>query len=145
MPGITIKRHGRPTYPVVEAVAGGQLVEGRAGGVGVAAAGSKKFLGVAIDDAVPPGGVITETTIAGQSSLVGIPQPTEVVLATNGDEVPVQYAANATNGQALIAAAAGKVTPAPDGSDPAIIVGRCIEPDGVVIATSTTGLMRVGY
>lgn len=141
MPGIVVRRkHGPRSHEVVEAIVGGQLVEGRASSkVGVAAAGSKRVLGVAIADAVPastfnPGLV--------NGVLNAAPQPNRVGLASRGDEVPVTYAAAATFGQKLKAGATGKVTPVVDGDDAQLIVGKCIEPAGVT-TVNAVGYMEV--
>lgn len=121
-----VRKTGPKSYPAAETVTGGQLVEGRAAGkVGVAAAGSAKVVGVALNDAVatlvtdPVGGVLNTA-----------PTGTRVNVS-NRDEVPVTYVAAADFGDALVAAAGGKVTPAGATPDARTIVGRCTEPDGV--------------
>lgn len=141
MPGIPVRRKGGiRSHEVVEAITGGQLVEGRASSkVGVASAGTKRFLGVAIADAVPatdfaPGVV--------NGVLNAAPKPNRVGLAHAGDEVPVKYAATATFGQRLKAAANGTVTPFVDADDAQLLVGKCIEPAGVTVA-NTVGYMEV--
>ncbi|XBB66857.1 hypothetical protein ABFU82_22535 [Nocardioides sp. WV_118_6] len=145
MPGIPVRTQGGvQSYEVAENVTGGQVVEARAATkVGVAAANSTKVLGVAIADAVPTSAFNPEPV---NGVLNAAPLPHRVGLAKSGDEVPVTYAADATFGQKLKAAAAGKVTPFVSGTDtdPALIVGTCTEPAGVTIATKATGLMRVG-
>ena len=123
-----VRKTGPKSYPCVQATTGGQLVEGRAtsgGGVGPAAAGSAKVLGVALNDAVttlitdPVNGVL-DTAPAGTRVNVG-----------KGVEVPVTYAAAAALGDKLIAAANGQVTPAGATPDARTIVGECTELAGV--------------
>lgn len=141
MPGIVVRRkHGPRSHEVAEAVTGGQLIEGRAASkVGVAGAGSKRVLGVAIGDAVPASS-FNPAPVNGV--LNAAPLPNRVALASRGDEVPVKYAAAAAFGQKLKAAAAGTVTPVVDGDDAQLIVGKCIEPAGVTVANAI-GFMEV--
>lgn len=120
------RKTGPKSYPVAEAVTGGQLVEGRADSeVGVAAAGSVKVLGVALNDAVatlvtdPVGGVLDTAPTLTRTSVA------------KGVEVPVTYAAAAAFGDKLIAAANGQVTPAGAAPDARTIVGECTELAGV--------------
>lgn len=134
-----VRKTGPKSYPAVEAIAGGQLVEGRSGppaGAGVAAEGSLRVLGVALNDAVAvlvtqPVGDVLNTAPTGT-----------LVLVTNRDEVPVTYAAAAALGDKLVAAANGAVRPwratDPDGAGPLVadtdhrtIVGHCTELAGV--------------
>jgi len=140
---------GSPTYAVVEAVKGGQLVEGRTNGVGVAAAGSFKVLGVASRDAkvagqygMPQGS--TSDNVDGfpvfDSSGIG-----GVVAVWKTGEFELKYAANANFGDKLIAAANGTVTPAGATPDARSIVGTCTEPGGVTVSTKATGLVRLGF
>jgi hypothetical protein len=123
-----VRQTGPKSYPAVAAVTGGQIVEGRAtsgGGVGPAAAGSFKVVGVALNDAVttlitdPVGGVLNTA-----------PTGTRVNVA-KGVEVPVTYAAAAAFGDKLIAAANGTVTPAGVTPDARTIIGECTEVGGV--------------
>lgn len=119
------------SYPAVEAVVGGQLVEGRStggGGVGVAAAGSVKVLGVAGNDAVAT--LVTEPV---NGVLNTAPTGTRVRVE-HGVEAPVKYAAPAALGDKLIAASAGRVTPAGATPDARTIVGECTQPGGVAAA-----------
>jgi hypothetical protein len=134
---------GPVTYTVAEAVKGGQLVEARAAAkVGVAGAGSKVVLGVATKDALPDAS--RESTDS-----FGFPVYNEVALSefvTVGvGFYPVTYAANASFGEKLKAAAAGKVTPYVEASDTAdMIVGYCAEPAGVTSADGTVvGLAKI--
>jgi hypothetical protein len=64
-------------------------------------------------------------------------------VAYAGDEVPVQYSANASFGDKLVATANGKVAPAAANPDARTIVGICTEPLGVTFATNPRGLMRI--
>lgn len=133
-PAIPQRRQTGPqSYPAAEPVVGGQLVEGRTtggGSAGVAAAGSVKVLGVALNDAVvtlvtqPVGGVLDTA-----------PTGTRVNVAKNV-EVPVKYAAAAAFGDKLIAASAGRVTPAGATPDARTIVGECRQVGGVTVVDS---------
>lgn len=142
-----IPRFGRGpvTYKVTETVKGGQLVEARAGGVvGVAAAGSTKCLGVATKDATPAStGASTDAFGNPVQSLVEVTD--HVAVDNSGAYYAVTYAADAAFGVALKAAANGQVTPWVTGVDAAdLIVGYCAEEAGVVVATSATGLAKIG-
>lgn len=141
MSGIVVRRkHGPRSHEVAETIVGGQCVEGRASSkVGVAAAGSKRFLGVALADAVTAAS-FTPGPVNGVVNAA--PLPNRVGLAGRGDEVPVVYAAVATFGQKLKCAAAGKVTPFVDGDDAQLLIGKCIEPAGVTVVNAT-GFMEV--
>lgn len=129
-----VRKTGPKSYPALEAVVGGQLVEGRAGaaGVGVAAGGSVRVQGVALNDAVA-----TLVTDPVNGVLDTAPTGTRVNVA-RGLEAPVTYAAATEFGDALIAAANGQVTPAGATPDARTIVGRCTEPGGV--AAGAVGL-----
>ena len=134
--------NGPANYEAAEVIAGGQLVEARAGGVelpacGVAGAGSNKVIGVAQKDANPNGGApvapvagVLDQTLA----------PKEVAVISDGF-VNVKYAAAAAYGDRLIAAAAGTVTPAGATPDARQVVGWCAAKDGV--ALGATGLTRI--
>ncbi|GAA5154765.1 hypothetical protein GCM10023340_38840 [Nocardioides marinquilinus] len=132
MPAIPIRRkHGGRSYAAAETIVGGQLVEGRAASkAGVAAAGSVKVLGVARNDAVatlvvePVGGVLDTAPLG---TRVGVEKNVEV---------PVKYAAAANFGDKLIAASAGRVTPAGATPDARTIVGECTQPGGVTVVDS---------
>lgn len=128
-----VRKTGPKSYPAVEAVLGGQLVEGRAtngGSVGVAAAGSFKVLGVSLNDAVA-----TLVTDPVNGVLNTAPLGTRVNVAKSV-EVPVKYAAAAAFGDKLIAASNGRVTPAGATPDARTIVGECTELDGVTVVDS---------
>lgn len=142
MASVQARVHKDRTYEAVETVAGGQLVEARAGGVsnpgaGVAAAASVKVLGVAQKDAVAPGDPI-RTPVAGVLDQTLAPAEFEVI---NDDFVVVKYAAAAAYGDRLIAAALGTVTPAGATPDARQVVGWCAEKAGV--ALGATGLTRI--
>lgn len=129
------RKTGAKSYPAVEAISGGQLVEGRttgSGGVGVAAAGTAKCLGVATNDAVAA--LVTDPV---NGVLDTAPLGTRVNVQ-HGVEVPVKYAANAALGDKLVAAALGTVTPAGATPDARTIVGECTQVGGVLAAA--TGL-----
>jgi len=145
MPAIPqVRKTGPKSYPAAETITGGQLVEGRAASVaGVAADGSVRALGVALNDAVAV--LVTEPV---NGVLNTAPTGTRVNVA-RGEELSVTYAEAAAFGDRLVAAAAGAVRPwraaDPDGAgpltadtDPRAIVGRCTELAGV--AAGAVGL-----
>jgi hypothetical protein len=133
MPSVVTRfQTGPRTYPAVEAITGGQRVEARVGGVGVAAAGSLVVKGVAKDDASNTGTPLTPATVAGHPQLAAYVIPTSVAVESNGATVAgVTYTAAATFGQKLIAAANGQVTPAGATPDARTIIGECDEIAGV--------------
>lgn len=153
---LQVTKTGPRTYTPVEAILGGQLVEGRDGAaiteigasgglVGVAGAGSLRVVGVALIDATTTAlatAAAVPVTVNGRQQLAAYPQATAVSVAYSGDEVPVVYAAAASFGQKLIAAANGQVTPAGATPDARSIVGTCTNPGGVA-AGATVGLMRI--
>lgn len=144
MGGIIPKFESGPvTYEVVESVPGGRLVEGRAAKkVGLAAAGSLKVLGVATTDAKPVGSQ-NSTDEFGNQVIGTSPVDQYTAVGGNGRIYPVEYAADAAFGDMLIAAAAGKVTPAGAAPDARTIIGQCREPGGVVVATRSVGLAKI--
>lgn len=125
-----VRKTGPKSYPVVETVLGGQLVEGRTTGdgtgVGVAAAGTFKCMGVSLNDAVatlvtdPVNGVLNTAPLGTRANVA------------KGVEVPVKYAAAANIGDKLIAASNGRVTPAGATPDARTIVGECTQKVTVV-------------
>ncbi|WP_094980337.1 hypothetical protein [Rhodococcus pyridinivorans] len=138
-----VTKTGPKTYTPAELVLGGQLVEGRPGGlIGVAAAGSTKVLGVALTDAIPPASLATTpaTDSYGRPVLNAAPLPTSTAVAYAGIEVPVTYSAAAELGDRLVATAGGKVAPAAADADARTLVGVCTQVAGV--AANATGLMR---
>lgn len=131
-------KQGPATYPALEAIVGGQIVEGRANGVGVAGAGSNTVIGVALDNATNTGTgfgtAVTPATVGGYSVLPATVVPVNVSVVISGRVTGITYAANATFGQALIAAAGGQVTPAGATPDARQVIGYCDEPAGVSAA-----------
>jgi hypothetical protein len=122
---------GPRTYDVVEAVTGGQLVEARTNGVGVAGAASVKVLGIAMKDA----------TNAAPATTNADPTPSTCPVAYEGEFV-VTYAAAANFGDRLKAAATGQVTPMVLGTDADhLCIGTCTEEAGV--GAGATGLARI--
>lgn len=147
MPAIPqVTKTGPRTYTPADnaTITGGQLVEAVAGGrIQPAGAGSLVVLGVAVTDAIAPEDVVTTAAVVGGRSVLNTAVlPQNVAVAYGGVEVPVTYAANASFGQKLIAAANGTVTPAGATPDARTIVGTCTQPGGVVVATNPVGLMR---
>lgn len=146
MAGLIPKFNGGPvTYEVVETVKGGQLVEARAASkVGVAAAASQVCLGVATKDAAPVG-TLTGTDTFGNPT-INISPATQYVAVQGIPAIfdGITYAANASFGALLKAAANGQVTPFVSGTDaPALIVARCVEPAGVTVGTKATGRTKI--
>lgn len=128
-----------------QTVKGGRVVEGAADGRIVhAGAGSTKTIGVALNDAISPEGVVTTPQTGGDGRPVTAMYslPTNVAVADSGIEVKVEYTTNANFGDRLIAAADGKVAVAGATPDARTIVGKCTEPMGVVFATNPRGLME---
>lgn len=141
------RKTGPDTYSPVSGatVLGGQLVEAAAGGrIQKCGAGSVKVLGVALTDAIAPEQVATGTTTdaLGRPVLAAVAVPSSTAVAY--DVIcKVTYAANANFGDLLISAANGTVTPAGATPDARTIVGRCVEPAGVVVGTNPKGLARI--
>lgn len=135
---------GPVTYEVVEAVKGGQVVEGRANSkIGVAAAGSTTVLGVASKDAAPSF-TAEGTTAQGFPSVdtsAGFVTP-HVAVYSEG-HLPVEFTAAVAFGKAVKAAAGGKVAPWVSGTDAAdLIIGTCREPGGIT-ASGQFGLIKI--
>jgi hypothetical protein len=116
--GTVRQTSGPQTYTAVEAVARGQVVEGRDGGipaggswgpVGVAVAGSDRVVGVALKRAAPDGTYDPTGQPLDVYNIVGAPP--EVPVAVAPQSVALTFAAAASFGQRVMAAAAGKVTP----------------------------------
>lgn len=129
---------GPRTFEVNASVTGGQLVEpdGTTGRIKPATANSTTVLGVAAANAEPAGSD-TDTNYSTYRP--------HVAVYYGGFEMPVTYAANATFGQLLKAAANGQVTPYTPGAETSPstdtqVVGRCTEPAGV--SAGQVGLMR---
>jgi len=136
--------NGPVTYEVSAVVRAGRLVAPSTGGkIAEAGAGVATCLGVATTDAtnVAPG----TTTDAFGNQLTSM-DPIDQYTSVGGSNrtYTVTYAADATFGALLKTAAAGTVTPWITGTDsPGLIVGRCTEPLGVVVATKATGLAKI--
>lgn len=131
---------GPDSYQVSAQVLGGQLVvaDGSAATtVSVAGANAINVLGVAGNDAGPIVSQAGNTTSYGQP-VTDISVLPDYVSVYHGADMHVTYAASATFGQLLKAAATGQVTPWVDGTDthPAYIVGRCTQPGGVTVGGS---------
>lgn len=146
MPAIReVTKTGPRTYvPAVGApVTAGQLVEARAAGrIGPAAAGSFVALGVALTDAYAPEDIsLASSTINGKTVVNAFVPAANCAVSYAGTEVTVTYAAAASFGQLLVAAANGQVTPAGATPDARTIVGRCTAPNGISGA-GVAGLMR---
>lgn len=112
----------------------GQLVEATAGGVvQPASAGSATNLGVALHialgtDPAVPGVTSYNASVLDESAATPYPG----TLSVSPGIFNVTYAAAATFGAKLKAAANGQVTPWVSGTDAAgLIVGICVEPAGV--------------
>lgn len=138
---------GPANYQVSALVTGGSLVVAdgsSATTVSTAGAGAINVLGVAGNDASP---IVSQ---AGNTTGYGSPLVDVSVLSDytavycGGVDIHVTYAAAATFGVLLKAAANGQVTPWVSGTDtlPATIVGRCTQPGGVA-AGATVARMRI--
>lgn len=133
---------GPRTYNAVETIAGGQLVEARAGGgdlpgAGVAANASVKVLGVAQKDATATGND-PRSPVAGVLDVTLAPR--EFAVISDGFVPGVKYSTAAAYGDRLVAGALGTVKPWT--AEPATaIIGWCAEPAGV--ALNATGLTRI--
>jgi|SRR5215469_1553868 len=126
----------------LSAITGGQVVEGAAGGVQPAGAASNTVIGVAAVDAIPAA-TSQSPSVPGVASNISVnvsPYPPYCSVIQDG-VVIVQYAAAATFGVRLIAAAAGTVTPAAATPDARQVIGICMEPNGV--ALNGFGQMRL--
>jgi hypothetical protein len=147
MPGVVPKWVGGPiTFKVKGTVRGGRLVEGAAadvdGGIIIeAGAASAKVLGVATKDARKPVSPNSVDTFG--NPIVDTTMITDEVAVGKGGVYPLTYTANAAFGDPLVATAAGTVAPAGATPDARTIVGRCMEPLGVVFATNPVGLSWV--
>ena len=115
-----VTRFAEKSYPVSGPITGGQLVYAAplssVDTLYVAGANALNVLGVAITDG---------NTAANESATDAVPADQTVTVGTHG-EYYVTYAAAATVGQLLVAAAAGAVTPYTAGTSTLDeIVGRC--------------------
>lgn len=149
MSGVAQYRQGGPdTYVPADnaTIRGGDIVEAVAGGrIQRAGVGSTKALGAALTDAIAPEDVSTGTSndALGRPVAVMVPIPTTVAVAYGPTTVKLTYAANAAFGDYLACAANGTVTPIAADGDPRLIVARCVEPQGVTVATNPRGLSRL--
>ena len=140
-------RLGPQSYQVSATVLGGQLVTAdgsSATTVSVAGAGATAVLGVAGNDASPIVSQAGNTTGYGDPLVDISVLPDYVSVYAAPGDLHVTYAANATFGALVKAAAAGTVTPWISGTDAAgLIVGRCTQPGGVTISANAVGRMRM--
>lgn len=116
--GMVRQTSGPQTYTAVEAIARGQVVEGRAGGipaggswgpVGVAGTGSSNVIGVALKSAAPAGTYDPTGQPLDVAHIVGVPP--EVPVAVAPMTVAVKFNAAASFGQRVMAGPTGTVTP----------------------------------
>jgi hypothetical protein len=142
-------KHGPDSYQVSAAVAGGTLVVADGASaltVSTAGANAINVLGVAGNDAAPiPNQASNTDSLAGGAPLLDVSVVPDYVAVYHGADMHVTYAANATFGQLLKAAASGQVTPWVDGTDthPAYIIGRCTQPGGVTTSANAVGRARI--
>lgn len=144
MPGVIPRfEHGGPvTYTVNSAVKGGQMVQAvnpTNGKVEVAGAASIRCLGIATKDARPAASA--SSTDSDGFPVVSTVEITPNVAVGMRGIWPVTFAANAAFGDVLICAANGQVTPAGATPDARTIVGRCVDPAGVL--AGAVGLVRL--
>lgn len=139
-------RLGPDSYQVSATVYGGSLViadGSSASTVSTAGANAINVLGVAGNDASP---LVSQTgnTTSYNAPLLDISVLTDYVAVHHGCDIHVTYAAAATFGQLLKAAASGQVTPWVSGTDTnaATIIGRCTQPGGVA-AGATVARARI--
>ena len=145
---VQVTKTGPRTYSPAagQVVRGGRGVKFVAGGrIQEWGAGDTNNAGAALTNAIAPEDVNTApgTDSFGDPTLNTRIRPTTTAVAYGGDEVPMVYAANANQGDLLVAAANGTVTPAGATPDARTIVGRCTQPGGVVVATNPRGLVRL--
>lgn len=115
----------RISYTAVEALLGGQVVEARAlaanpgqRACGIAGAASVLVAGVAVDDIRATAASVQDRNVVGKE---------HALVVVSYAVVPVTFAAAATRGQALIGAAAGKVTPTGAGAAANdAVIGYCV-------------------
>lgn len=135
-------RDGPITYNVgTNTVIGGRLVmpDGTTGTIKHATAGTTLCLGVAKMDARPEAGQATE----GYAVTSALIRP-DVAVARAPHVYDLTFTANCGWGVHVVCAADGKVTPyTPGTSTFDQIVGKCIEPKGVVVATKVTGRVEL--
>lgn len=131
MPGRMIKwEKGPVTRQVNTAVVGGDVVQVRTDGkIEKAAAGSFTVIGVALADAAPAAS--GEGTTSYGAPVLDISLPGDRVAVARGCWVKVSYAAAASDGAKLIAAANGTVTPAGAAPDARSVIGECAQVGGM--------------
>lgn len=139
-------QHGPDSYQVSATVYGGTLVVAdgsSAATVSTAGAGAILVLGVAGNDASPIVSQAGNTTGYGDP-LVDVSALPDYTAVHHGVDINVTYAAAATFGVLLKAAASGQVTPWVSGTDTnaATIIGRCSQPGGIA-AGATVGRARI--
>lgn len=127
---------GPASWPVSEAILGGQLVMAATGpdlgAVKVATAGATTVLGAALTDA----------DVADPDTLDRAHPAPDVAVAYAPTEVVLTFSADCAPGVLLVAATLGKVTPYVTATHtPDQIVARCTEPGGAV--TGGTGRCRM--
>lgn len=128
MPGINIvTKAGPKTFKAVEAVLGGQIMEAKPGGVGVASADSSKVLGVAVTDAGPQTDPVDGMLVRQKPEHVGV--------AYSGMEVYLETTAQLAFGDKVGADALGKAKLWTAGS----VVGIVTD----VAPTATRALVRL--
>lgn len=127
----------RWSFTPIEAIVGGQLVEWRdittkpgLRACGVAGAASLVVAGVALHDIRAAASSVQDRAVVDKEHALTV---------VSYGIVPVVFAAAATRGQSLIAAAAGKVTPAGATPDARTVIGWCAQ-DSVAGGGSTVGL-----
>ena len=138
---------GPANYQVSATVYGGSLViadGSNATTVSTAGAGAINVLGVAGNDASPIVSQAGNVNSYNQPIVDVSVLPDSTAVHCAAIDIHVTYAAAATFGQLLKAAASGQVTPWVSGTDtlPATIVGRCTQPGGV-LAGATVARARI--
>ena len=134
---------GPANYQVSALVTGGSLViadGSSASTVSTAGAAAINVLGVAGHDASPVVSQAGNTTGYG-SPLLDVSVLPDYTAVYSGVDIHVTYAAAATFGALLMAAASGQVTPF-TGTTYSQIVGRCTQPGGVA-AGATVARARI--
>lgn len=138
MPHITQKMEAGPlTFDVgTNTVVGGQLVMSMTGGfIAPTTSATTKCLGVALDDAKPLAGQAVDGTVGvqGGGGVTSAIVRSTTAVASEG-VYRLTYSVAAAFGDLLVADTAGKVKPYTAGTTTFDqIVGRCVEPLGVLI------------
>jgi hypothetical protein len=147
MPAVPVVTNGGPRTYVAAAgttITAGTFVEGRANGrIGTAAAGSVRWLGVALQDSIPPESLVTTAVANGGRPVLNMTSlPQNVAVAYGGAETTVVYSAAAQFGDPLVITAGGQVAPATGTPAAGALVGKCTSPNGVSGA-GQVGLVRI--